>query len=171
MPPTTPEDTTPGQAASSRPVRSPVPLWVLVALALAVVVCGAVIIARVAAPLVGLISPPDVPVFPESVLIEQRTEQVGVDEYLYAVDATGCDVYAWYEIQADLCRQTPGSGCSGTTLPPQDQVYSVGYCQGGEPFGDFSADWEVWISAGYNDDGDMTHYLLVREIDWINQDE
>lgn len=160
-----------GSAAAMSPRPPGVPLWMLILLGVAVIICGLIIIMRVAAPLLGLIAPPDAPIFPQSVLLERRNEQVGVDEYLYEVEESACTVLAWYEEQGGMCRMSPGASCGGTFLPPQGQVYSVGYCYGSQPFGDFAAHWEVWISAGYNSEDSVTHFLLAREIDWINQDD
>ena len=147
------------------------PVWLAVVAGLAVLVCGGLVIARIAAPLAGLLAPADPPFFSPARLLERRMPETGVDEWLYATEASGCEVYDWYAARADVCRLNPGVSCApDETDPAETGSFSVGYCQGSKPFGDFAADWEIYISDGYNDENGRTRFLIAREIDWINAD-
>ncbi len=148
-----------------------IPLWAVVLLGIAALVFAAVVIVQVAAPLAGLLAPAEPPVFMPSTLIEHRAQDNGVDEWIYASEASGCEVYRWYQEQADLCRPNPTINCQAEESDPMHAgTYNIGYCQGSEPFGDFASDWEIFISDGYNEDEMRTRFLLAREVDWINQD-
>lgn len=159
-------------AADVRPgILAGIPLWAAVLLAIAALVFAAIVIAQVASPLAGLLSPADPPVFAPATLIEHRNMGNGVDEWIYATEASGCQVYEWYQERADLCRPSPLLNCqTDETDPGQVGQYHIGYCQGSEPFGGFASDWEIYIADGYNEDGMRTRFNLAREVDWINQD-
>ena len=144
------------------------PPWLVLAIGVGAVVVAAILIARVASPLAGLISPADPPFFQPATLVEHRNPEYGVDEWLYATDLSGCDVYAWYEAQADSCRPAPINRCQeAQSSPLQSGTYSVGYCQGHVSFGEFTSDWEIYISGGYNEPDGNTRYLIAREVDWL----
>ncbi len=144
------------------------PPWATVAFGLAALVFAVLVIARIAVPLAGLLGPAEPPLFEPATLLERRAPDAGVDEWLYATSASGCEVYRWYAQRAAFCRASPDAGCaSQETDPDQNGEYGVGYCQGSEPFGDFAARWEIFISAGYNEDSGRTRFLIVREIDWM----
>lgn len=167
------ESQTPPESSGDQPARRGVPLWAVIVIAAAALLFGGLIIVRVAAPLAGLLNPADPPFFQPAALLEHRAITNGVDEWLYGTDESPCAVYVWYEAQADYCRPSPHINCSSAESafsPAQDEVFSVGYCYGTVPFGDFTADWEIYISAGYNDADGQTRYLIAREVDWINQD-
>lgn len=150
------------------PARRGRPPWVVLALGVAAVAFAALVIVLVASPLAGLISPADPPFFAPATMLEHRNPQYGVDEWLYATNLSGCEVYLWYKAQATSCRPSAASACvEGQSSPLQSETYSVGYCQGHVPFGEFTSDWEIYISDGYNGSDGRTRYLLAREVNWL----
>ena len=163
-----PENTPPSEESASP--RS-FPLRVAIGAGIVVLIAAALIISRVAGPLAGLLAPGDPPFFEPATLIEHRVLESGVDEWLFATAVSGCEVFEWYAARATLVSLNPSVDCAVSDIDPtHDDVYSIGYCQGSEPFGDFAADWEIYISDGYNDGDGRTRFLLAREVDWINQD-
>ena len=147
------------------------PAWWVLAIGVAAVGVAVLVIAAVAPSLAGLISPAGPPVFQPSTLLEHRNSEYGVDEWRYATNLSGCEVYQWYQAQADSCHTSPLVNCQAAeasqSAPLQSETYSVGYCQGHVPFGDFTSDWEIYISDGYNEPDGRTHYLIAREVDWL----
>jgi hypothetical protein len=147
------------------------PLGVWIGIGVGALVLAVLVIVRVASPLAALLFPAEPPFFAPASLIEHRTPYASVDEWLYASDVSGCEIYDWYYERATSCTPSMASSCDGSGfLPSQDGSYSVGYCYGRELFGDFAADWEIYISDGYNDAAGRARFLIAREIDWINQD-
>ncbi len=166
--PPEPEQASPPAAQTAS--GSGIPLWLALVGGVAALVFAVVVIGQIASPLAGLLAPAEPPFFQPATLLEHRRIDNGVDEWLYATDAPGCEVYAWYQERAEFCRPSPGVTCvAGDSGRVGDAEYSIGYCQGSEPFGSFAADWEIYISDGYNE-GDMrTRFLIAREVDWLNQ--
>jgi hypothetical protein len=150
---------------------SGIPLWLAVAVAVAVVIVAILIISRIVGPLAALLSPAEPPFFAPATLLEHREQGYGAGEWLYATEASGCDVYDWYNERATLCTLAPLVDCrpDSSVLPPLEGAYSVGYCQGSVPFGEFSLDWDIFIHDGYNDADGRTRFLLTGEVDWISQ--
>lgn len=157
-------------APPSPPSKKPgLPLWLGIMAGIAAVIFGIVVVIQIATPLAGMIAPADPPFFEPATLLTHENSGTGIDEWLFETGAAGCEVYEWYNERAEFCRLTPGSGCAGTDLFQHDNSYSVAYCQGSVPFGDFAADWEIYIATGYNEE-ERTRFRLAREVDWINQD-
>jgi hypothetical protein len=144
------------------------PLWVGILAGVAAVLLGIIVVVQIATPLAGLVAPVDPPFFDPAVLLEHENAEMGVDEWLFATDASGCEVYLWYAARADYCRVTPGSGCGGQLLFEYDRSYNVAYCVGSQPFGEFTANWEIFISTGYNEER-PTRFRIARDVDWINE--
>jgi len=155
--------------APEEPIQPRRPGWLVLVIGVAAVGFAALVIALVAGPLAGLLGPADPPFFSPATLVEHRNPQYGVDEWLYASDQPGCEVYLWYKAQPGAtCRPSPVNPCvEGQSAPLQDDTYSVGYCQGHVPFGEFTSDWEIYISDGYNGSDGRTQYLLAREVNWL----
>ncbi len=157
----------PGDAERG-PGSGGLPLWLIVAVGVGSLAVAAAIIAAVAGPLAGLVSPPDPPIFEPARLVEHRGVAYGVDEWDYSSEATGCEIYAWYQTQAESCALEPLVSCpSGRTDPAQGGASGVGYCQGTITFGEFSANWKVSISDGYNTGDGRTHFSIAREVNWM----
>lgn len=150
------------------PGRRNRPSWLVVVIGVAALILAALVISQVASPLAGLISPADPPFFAPATLVEHRNPQYGVDEWVFASELSGCEVYAWYEARATYCRPDPLNSCEDAQSSPlQSGTYSVGYCQGHVPFGEFTSDWEIYISDGYNGPDGRTRYLIAREVNWL----
>ncbi len=147
------------------------PLGVAIAAGSAALIFAVVVISNVAAPLAGLIAPAAPPFFQPAALIEHRDLGDGEEEWLYASNATGCDVYLWYAERAEYCRLAPESNCdaamSRATASAAGSEQSIGYCQGSVPFGNFATNWEIYISDGYTGEDGRTRFLIAREIDWM----
>lgn len=156
-------ETGPQQGVASIPI-----LWIAVAVGAAAVVFAFIVISQVGPALSGLLNPPLPPAFTPSTLVEERDLGNGEQEWHYATESPGCDVYAWYAERADFCRLSPGTGCAGGDQHEHNTAYSIAYCTGHTDFGDFIANWEVYIHDGYNEPA-RSQFLIARTIDWMNQ--
>ncbi len=158
----------PETSLKQAPGRPGLSLWWVGLVGLGSLLVAIAIIASVAGPLAGLVSPPDPPLFEPSRLVEHRGLAYGVDEWDYTSETPGCEVYAWYQARAESCLSDPVSSCpAGRTDPAQAGSSGVGYCQGTIAFGEFSADWVVYISDGYNTGDGRAHFSIAREVNWM----
>lgn len=158
-------------SSDSTPESSnPYVLWAALAIAVAAVLFAALVISRVASPLIGLIAPPEPPRFEPSTLMEHRVPLEGIDEWIYVTSTSSCEVYEWYSRQADYCRTMSDSPCSANAEPSDStREVEVGRCFGSERFGDFVAEWEVSVYDGYTGEGGRTRFFTTREINWMTE--
>ena len=95
------------------PARRGRPAWWVLAIGVLAVGVAVLVIAAVAPSLAGLISPAGPPVFQPSTLLEHRNTEYGVDEWRYATNLSGCEVYRWYQAQAELVSHVAAGQLSG----------------------------------------------------------
>ncbi len=133
-----------------------VPSWALVVALIVAVAFGALVVARVAAPLHGLLFPLRAPVPDDVQEVEHGTsERGGMDYWIYRTDQSGHAVAQFYEQQGSECRYSPRPIEIREGVP-----YNVAYCYGYEDGPVRSVAWEVFIAEGYPEDEGPTIFRL-----------
>ncbi len=133
----------------------------------ALLLFAAVVVARIAGPLAGMIAPPNPPV-PEGAEKEiSRHKEAGIDEWVYATEMNACDVLAFYEDRGGSCIIDESACISGETQSstPDGGPLPMGRCSGAENFSIFSYRWEVYVHYAYPDG--LTRFVLARDVNWL----
>ncbi len=143
------------------------PLWIPL-LCLAVALTLAVLVAvRILPTLTGLILPPDPPLPPvAATAVVHESKGVGLDEWVYATDATGCEVARFYQNQVGGCSYDPDSGCQAPSRNLPGSIVSSQHivkCQGSQSSGQYRVSWIVYVSSGYTEGG-QTRFRVIREV-------
>lgn len=143
------------------------PLWMpLLGLAVALVITMYIAL-RILPTLTGLILPPDPPVPPvATTAVTHESKGVGLDEWLYATDATGCEVARYYQNRVGGCSYDPDSGCQTPSRNLPGSILSAQHivtCQGGQSQGAYSVSWTIYVSSGYSEGG-QTRFRVIREV-------
>jgi hypothetical protein len=122
--------------------------------------------ARICPTLSGIVLPPSPPL-PSggATLLKHEGKGVGLDEWLYGTDQTGCAVAQYYERRFGACIYDPDASCQrGGAAPLQPGVgMHVAQCTGSDTFGAYQVTWTVYISSGYAEQG-KTHFRVFREV-------
>ncbi len=125
----------------------PVPVWLALLLMIAAVVVAALILARVAEPLYGLLFGSGVPVPEGAIEIERVEPERGAAYRVFRTGQTGREVAAFYEQAGGTCayaRALPGEGAAST-----GRERSVARCSGKQQSAARGSGWEVYIAEGY----------------------
>ena len=133
-----------------------VPEWAWVVALIVAVAFGALVVARVAAPLHGLLFPLRAPVPDDVQEVEHgKSERGEMSYWIYRTSQDGRTVAQFYEQQGNTCRY------SARPIEIQEDVpYSVAYCYGYEDGVVRSVAWEVFIAEGYPTDEGPTIFRL-----------
>ena len=144
------------------------PLWVPL-LGLLIAFGGALFIgARICPVLSAIILPPD-PRLPAGTVkqLDHAKKGIGLDEFLYGTNLTGCQVALFYQDWLHDCTFDPdvscGKGTQERSFVAPKEGYHVATCTGTQPIGIFNLKWTAYVSSGYPT-GDKTVFRLVREV-------
>jgi hypothetical protein len=107
--------------------------------------------------LVGILFPPAPPLPPNSVLVTHQSSEHGLDEWIYNVSLSTCDVITFYESIGGHC-EIPPDACSSNTLPSQVT------CTGESRFSIFAMRWDTTIRPGV--ETTQSNFNLSREVFW-----
>ncbi len=143
------------------------PLWMplvglIIAFLFAIFVGG-----RICPTLYGIVLPPEPPLpSGDNVMTLHESKGTGLDEWVYEITKTGCEVARFYETYLQTCVYDPDSGC-GVPNGGLPQVGVSGLftaeCTGVQTIGIYKVKWTVYISTAYST-GKWTHYRVIREI-------
>ncbi|MBN1679122.1 MAG: hypothetical protein JW966_02440 [Anaerolineae bacterium] len=142
--PQLPGDDTPendaGGHAKRRTGRS-VPVWIALPVMVGALVLAALILARIAGPLYGLLFPLEPPVPDGAKEIEHVKPDKGAEYWIYRSDRPGMEIAAFYEEDNGRCWYSP---------QPQEPVegasVSIAQCTGYKESAGLRTSWEVYIS-------------------------
>jgi hypothetical protein len=124
--------------------------------------------ARICPVLSALVIPPN-PRLPTGMInqVEHIQKGSGLDEFVYSIDQTGCEIAAFYEDWLHDCVYDPDISCgskgSEHRFITPNQSYHVATCTGSQSIGVFSMNWTVYVASGYSN-GPKTFFRVVREV-------
>lgn len=139
-------------ASEAAPIRRrlpAIPLWLALALMIAVLALAALILTRVAAPLYGLVFPRGVPVPEGAVEIERVQPEQGAAYRVYRTGQPGREVAAFYEGEGATCVYSAAPAAGDAAQTPQRER-SVARCAGQSDSAARGSGWEVFIAEGYS---------------------
>ena len=145
------------------PARRRVPLGLALVLMVLVVVIAALILARVAGPLYGLLFPAQVPVPERAEEIEHVKPERGAEYWIYRTSQTGREVAAFYEREGGACQYSAQQPMPDEPDPRAEGVsYSVAFCRGKTESAGSRVSWEVSIAEGYTNDEGPTVFRIYK---------
>lgn len=131
--------------------------WSILALGIVGLLLTLYIGTQVMGVLVGILFPPGPPLPLNITLISYQSSEHGLDEWVYDVSLSTCNVAAYYESMGGRCEVPPES-CSNDSTP------LAVTCTGESNFSIFAMRWDAIIEPG----GDTEHsnLSLSREVFW-----
>jgi hypothetical protein len=150
---------------TSKPARSFSP-WLGILVSIIAVGAALLIASQVVGILYSIIFPPLPPTPSNLTEISHKSEDYGIDEWVYGTTQDSCEIIAFYQTQEGVCRIAP-TGCAGI----QDSSSSgdfVGQCSGEMTFSIFAMRWQVDVWGG-NEEGSPTQLSVKREVFWSGQ--
>jgi hypothetical protein len=115
----------------------------------------------------ALVLPPDPRLPPGTVRQTDHVQKgMGLDEWVYATNLSGCNVALFYQDWLKNCTYDPDVSC--TKGKENDRVakqgdYHVVQCVGQQAVGAFHLNWTAYVATGYPGN-EKTIFRLVREV-------
>ncbi len=125
----------------------PVPVWLALLLMVAAVAAAALILARIAEPLYGLVFGSGAPLPEGAVEIERVRPERGAAYRVFRTAQTGREVAAFYEKAGGACVYTGIASDEGGASTGRER--SVARCRGKQDSAARGNGWEVYIAEGY----------------------
>src|SRR4051794_2527483 len=102
------------------------PLWIPLLGLGAALLFAIFVAARIIPTLAALVLPPDPPL-PNvaATQVSHESKGVGLDEWVYATEATGCDVAKYYLTRIGNCSYDPDSGCERPSRAPVGSIQAA----------------------------------------------
>ncbi len=134
-------------------------LWLIVPVGIAALVIAALILARIAGPLYGLLFPLDVPLPADAREVEHVEPDHGAAYSIYRTSLSGEEVAAFYEAEGSTCQYV---GPVGEERQWRHGVQTIAQCRGSSTSDGQRVSWEVYIADGYPEDEGPTRFRVYR---------
>jgi hypothetical protein len=141
--------------------------WLSIIISILALAIALFIGSQVLGVLYGIFFPPHPPIPSGVTQLNHKSEDYGVDEWIYGTDENSCDMVTFYVEAGGVCKVSP-LGCAGrdnTSTSGSTPGDFVANCSGEMTFSIFAMRWEVDISTGY-EEGPITHLRTTREVFW-----